>query len=281
MKKAWIVCSLIFSVNFCFSQISGRCIDSSGKPIPYVNIGIKNTIIGTVTGSNGDFLIDENELSENNTVVVSHIAYKTKSVNLLKKSVVEIIMEPSYYDLEEVKIGALKYEFTKKKRIGNNTLTEHVVTGFSSHNFGSEVGKFFKVNKGNKYKIEKVHFNIAELGYKTGTFRINFYKTFGDRNIETERCNNNDIIMEVSKTGDVDVDVKNENLVFENDFLVSIECINYIKNMPSVVNEHKAIYFSSNVFCGPMYLRANHVTKWVSSKQKYNPCLGIQLFVKY
>jgi hypothetical protein len=252
-----------------------------GKPILYANVGIIGSGMGDVTNEDGEFVIDGPFVSDKNTVVVSCMGYETKSIVVDRKASVEIVMKLSFYELEEVKVGVSKYKFEKEKRMGNNVLTEHVVVGFHSKNKGAEIGKFFKVNKGKKYKVEKMHFNIAELGYKKGTFRVNFYKAFSKDNIETQRCNEKDIIMEISKPGDVDVDVSSENLVFEDDFLVAIECIEYVEKKSLNTNEHKIIYFSSNVFCGPYYSRANHLEKWKPRKEQYNLGLGMQLLVKY
>lgn len=281
MNKLLIIVVIIVKSNLCSSQIKGRCIDSFGSPVPYVNVGVQNTSVGTVTNSEGVFLIDDKSLAENVTIIVSHIGYETKSVTPIKNTEIEIKMTPTSIQLSEVKIESSKYKFTKEKKIGNNSLTKHVLVGFSSRNLGAEVGKFFKVKKGQKLKVEKIHLEIAELGYKKGTFRINFYNAMKDDDIEKVRINDEDIIMEVLETGDVDINVKNNNLVFENDFLVSIECINVVEKEPVVPKEQKIIYFSSNVFCGPVYLRSNHPTKWNSKKQKHNMGLGIQLFVKY
>jgi hypothetical protein len=280
MKKIFTFLIIIVSANFCFSQIKGRCIDETGKPILYANVGIVDSNMGTVTNAEGEFVID-GELGAANTIVVSCMGYETKSIVANRNASVEVVMKLSSYELEEVKIGVSNYKYTKEKRIGNNVLTEHVVVGFHSKNKGAEIGKFFKVNKGKKYQVERMHFKIAELGYKKGTFRINFYKALDEENIEKQRCNEKDIIMEVSKLGDVDVDVTSENLVFEDDFLVAIECIEYVEKKSLNTNEHKAVYFSSNVFCGPFYLRENHLEKWKPKKEKYNMGLGMQLFVKY
>ena len=87
--------------------------------------------------------------------------------------------------------------------------------------------------------------------------------------------------MEVSETGDVDVDIKDNHLIIEDNFLISIECINVVEKENQDPHEKKIIYFSSNVFCGPVYRRSNNLSKWNSKKEKYNMGLGIQLFVKY
>jgi len=278
MKKSLALFFVIINVSFCISQIKGHCKDESGKPIPYANIGIENTSYGTVSDKEGDFIIDSKFLSENNTIIISCLGYRTKTIIVTKKAEIEITLEPNVYELKEVTIGFPKY---KNKKIGNNLLSRNVVVAFSSHNLGAEVGKFIKISKGKSYIVEKIHFNISEMGYKKGVFRINFYNATDEKNIDNERINTKDIIMEVSNIGDVDVDVTEENLIFSNSFLISIECVEYFEKTPIVSVENKNIYFSSNVFCGPVYYRSNKITKWTPTKSKYNLCLGIQLFVKY
>ena len=272
---------IVLYTNLCVSQIKGKCIDSLGIPIPYANLGIKNTEIGTVTDVYGNFKLDNESLTDKNNLIITHVGYTPKSIIVNNNVNIEITLNSANYELEEVTIVSSKYKFNKQKRIGNNVLTEHVVVGFFSRNLGAEVGKYFSVSKGKKYKIEKIHFNVSELGYKKGTFRVNFYNAINGKAIENIRKNDNDIIMEVSKTGDVNIDVTDESLIFENDFVVAIELIDLVDNTPPNTRETRKIYFSSNVFCGPYYSRSNNVSNWKESKQKYNLGLGIQLFVKY
>jgi hypothetical protein len=280
MKIVLIFFIVVIHTNICLSQITGRCIDTLRNPLPYVNIGLKNSSVGTVTNTEGRFVIDDKSLVEDNCIVFSHIGYKSKSVVVPKQSEIEIVLQQTIYQLDKVIIVPSKNTFTKTKRIGPKILTEHVVAGFYSNNLGAEVGRFFKLDKGKKYKVERVHFNIAELGYKKGTFRVNFYNAMDEKNIETVRCNKNDIIMDVPKVGDVDIDLTKENLIFENSFLATIEWIDFIENN-ILSNKEQNVYFSSNVFCGPVYYRSNNLKKWTVSKQKYDMGLGIQLFVKY
>lgn len=280
MKLLLSICIILFISDFCLSQITGICIDTLGKPIPYVNIGIKNTPMGTVTNEDGRFSFDNKSLTENNCLVISHMSYITKSIEVPKISEIEIVLHQAYYQLNEVTILSSKYAFHKEKRIGPITLSKHVVAGFYSSNLGTESGKFFTVDKGKTYKVERLHLNIAEFGFIKGTFRINFYDAKDAGNVDTLRCNKNDIILEVSKTGDVDMNLSNENLFFSNSFLTTIEWLDCVKNN-SLSPEKQHVYFSSYVFCGPFYYRFNNLAKWTVSKDKYNGGLGIQLFVKY
>ncbi|PWA08081.1 carboxypeptidase-like regulatory domain-containing protein [Flavobacterium laiguense] len=276
MKRILIFWTLILSANFCFSQIKGKCVDEMGKPILYANVGIVDSNMGAVTNEEGEFVIEGEFVSDKNTIVVSCMGYETKSIVVDRKSAVEIVLKSSLIELEEIKIGASNYKYINEKKIGNNKLTNKVRVSFYSKYMGAEVGKYFKVSKEKKYKVQKIRFNVAELGCKKGTFRVNFYNAENESNIETERYNYKDVILEVTKTGDVEIDLTDENIVFSNDFLVAIERLEYID-----IKGQETVKFSSNVFCGPFYLRANQLEKWKPRKEKYNIGLGMQLFVKY
>jgi CarboxypepD_reg-like domain len=275
MKKTVILFALIISINFCFSQIKGRCVDEKGKPILYANVGVVDSPMGAVTNAEGEFVIDGEFVTAKNTIIVSCMGYQTKSIVVDSKVAIEVVMQPVVYELDEVKIATSNYKFAEEKRIGNNSLSNHISVGYESKYMGAEVGRYFKIKKGKKYKVEKMHFKIATLGCKKATFRINFYEALDEDNIDKERYNYEDIIMEVSKTGEVDVDLKDRKIVFENGFLVTIERLEYIE----VAGQDK-VMFNSNLFCGPFYLRENHFEKWESRRLKYNVGLGMQLFVK-
>jgi hypothetical protein len=265
MKKTVTLFVLIISINFCFSQIKGRCVDEKGKPILYANVGVVDSPMGAVTNAEGEFVIDGEFVTAKNTIIVSCMGYQTKSIVVDSKVTIEVVMQPVVYELNEVKIATSNYKFTEEKRIGNNSLSNHISVGYDSKYMGAEVGRYFKVKKGKKYKVEKMHFKIATLGCKKATFRINFYKALDEDNI-----------MEVSKTGEVDVDLKDHKIIFENGFLVTIERLEYIE----VAGQDK-VMFNSNLFCGPFYIRENHSEKWDTKRIKYNIGLGMQLFVKY
>lgn len=278
MKKTIFLFALIISVNFCFSQIKGRCVDEKGKPILYANVSVVDSPMGAVTNAEGEFAIEEKFVGIKNTIVVSCMGYKTRSIDVDSdsKTIIEVVMQAAMYELDEIKIETSNYKYTEEKRIGNNTLSNHISVGFESKYMGAEVGRYFKIKKDEKYKVQKMHFKIATLGCKKATFRINFYKALDQDNIDSERYNYEDIIMEVSKTGEVDVDLKDHKIVFENGFLVTIERLEYIE----VIGQDK-VMFNSNLFCGPFYFRQNHFEKWQTKKLKYNIGLGMQLFVKY
>jgi hypothetical protein len=67
MKKVLLAICLLFS-NFTFSQIriNGNVKSEANSPLQYVNIGIKNKNIGTISDEKGDFsiTIDNTRINE-------------------------------------------------------------------------------------------------------------------------------------------------------------------------------------------------------------------------
>ncbi|EAR12623.1 hypothetical protein PI23P_08355 [Polaribacter irgensii 23-P] len=56
-------------------------------------------------------------------------------------------------------------------------------------------------------------------------------------------------------------DLSNQHLIFENDFLASIEWVDF-RNHETIKKEDKVIDFSSTVFSGPYISRDNVNLKW-------------------
>ena len=77
----------------------------------------------------------------------------------------------------------------------------------------------------------------------------------------------------------VKIDLSSQYLSFDNDFLVSIEWIDF-EDKVNIQKEDKAIMFSSTVFSGPFIRRDNINLKWIKKKVKYNIGLGIHLKVE-
>jgi outer membrane receptor protein involved in Fe transport len=92
--------------------LSGVVIDSvTKKPIPYVNISIIGTSLGSMTNEEGQFTLYLND--ERNEIVFSHVNYHKNSsqiVDLLSTKFVEITMAPKDSHLEEIVVSASLYK---------------------------------------------------------------------------------------------------------------------------------------------------------------------------
>lgn len=129
---------LVFFVFSTFSanavSIKGKIINSDTKEtIPGVSIFVKNTVIGTTTNINGEFIL-KNIPSDSDTVVFSCVGFEIQELNILnnKQDTINIELQPSSLFLEEVVISTAKNELksfeqtTPASVITQNKITENV-----------------------------------------------------------------------------------------------------------------------------------------------------------
>ncbi|MFA8436019.1 MAG: erythromycin esterase family protein [Marinifilaceae bacterium] len=99
------------------ARISGRIVDSKKeKPVPYVNIGIKNYPNGTMSNLDGCFKLDISKDNLQDTLSVSCIGYTTQFLpvkELLDSAISEIKIEAQNYSLNEVRVSVER--LTSKK----------------------------------------------------------------------------------------------------------------------------------------------------------------------
>ena len=99
---------LWFMGNLSAQSIKGRVTSESGLPIPFANIYIDGTSIGTTSDENGTFLLNTS-LSGQQTLVVSEVGFATvrKDIDLKGSDIdLSIILRPSNQNLEEVIVTA-------------------------------------------------------------------------------------------------------------------------------------------------------------------------------
>jgi len=142
----------------------------------YVNIGIADKGIGTVSNSKGLFLLQLNGQEKlNDTILFSHIGFKT-TIKILAElnSVNNVIeLEPETDHLREV---VVKFVKPKAKRFGRNSKG----FGLMHYNFYSyyeknvddrlskEIGMKFKIKK--DCKIDDLNFHIDANEFKSLKF---------------------------------------------------------------------------------------------------------------
>jgi len=93
---------------FCLSNTKIRCkiVDENNTAIPFVNIHIKNTTVGTVSNGQGFFEINISKKHMNKVIILSSIGFKTKEISIEKALHSKVIqLETRLVLLEEVSIG--------------------------------------------------------------------------------------------------------------------------------------------------------------------------------
>jgi hypothetical protein len=107
MKHTFSLLLLLLSINLS-AQIRGTVFDkTTGKPVQYANVFIKDQMIGATSDLNGTFII--NQATRQNILIVSAIGYDSQVIIPTDDNIkIELIQR--IYELPEIKV-------TPKKRI--------------------------------------------------------------------------------------------------------------------------------------------------------------------
>jgi TonB-dependent starch-binding outer membrane protein SusC len=81
-------------------QVSGTVTDISGESLPGVNVLIDGTMIGTITGPDGEFTITAPD--PNSSLVISYIGYARQVIPIQGRAVVDVVMSPEFRAIDEI-----------------------------------------------------------------------------------------------------------------------------------------------------------------------------------
>ena len=109
MKKILlsIIC-LLFTLTLCGKNekiiINGTVLDTeTAKPIPFVNIYVDGTYLGTMSNEDGAFEIKVETLPVN--LVFSQLAYHSRTINVNQPQIGVVKLSPSPIELEEASVS--------------------------------------------------------------------------------------------------------------------------------------------------------------------------------
>ena len=134
MKYKYIINNILFAISITFgismqplmaqtktdSHIHGHVLDArTGEHLPYVNIYIKGTTIGTASNESGHYYLENVPLG-NHTIVASLMGYKTveKTISVTKKSSnfqVHFEIEENAVMMKDVVVSANRCEVDRKE----------------------------------------------------------------------------------------------------------------------------------------------------------------------
>lgn len=267
---------LLFFTGTIYSQgeITGKIIDSdTGTPIPYVNIGIKDKGVGTVTDKNGNFKLTlHTDVIATNNVTFSHLGYGSKDFpvsDLINKNNT-IELDPSTTELEEVVVHFKKAPKAKKigrKSVGLGLMHAPFFTAYEKavdDRLGKEMGMIFNIKQ--SCKVDGLLFNISRNEFEYLKFRVNFYRI--DKKLPTELLNTQDIFFEVKDgyEGWYETSFEDMDVYLDSDLEkvgVTIQWIESVKEKP----ESKFFLISAASSPKKNFIkRDKNMDKWKSSK---------------
>jgi len=260
MKKAQltkfiILIILITQSNFALAQktITGIVTDNLKVPLQYVNIGIYNKSIGTVTDNRGNFYLDIPNLMINDTLVISSLGYKPKELlikDILSNQKVNIILESSIEKLEEIELtsNATKGYVKGKKKSKSNNEVFFATPKSEYKNLGSEIGRKFSIGSKKQSLLKEFKFFIKRNNFDKIKFRINLY-TIKDK-LPFKKINRENIFSEVENnyTGWVIVDLTKYDIIIQQDIIITAEWIESSKNgtllsLPLIIPSFGSVHY--------------------------------------
>ena len=216
----FLLLSYIFNLSSAQESIRGRVIDSdTQEPVPFVNIGITQSMTGTVSDENGKYQL--RFASPLDVVTFSSIGYRTENVEagkLLENG--EINLQPQPYDIPAIELNASA--FTREVILGAKLEEQGHSIGFGSSELGTEIAAHVEIGK--ETFLKSAHFSINHAAGDSLLYRVNLYD-FQDGQAGASLLPQNVIVTALQKRGTVDVDLSEFNLTASNDVLLALEWI--------------------------------------------------------
>ncbi|MEJ6775428.1 MAG: carboxypeptidase-like regulatory domain-containing protein [Flavobacteriia bacterium] len=278
MKKK-ILSLLIFALSVFFvlpiwaqTSLIGQVLDSATKePISYVNIGVLNKNIGTVSDDEGYFQFEVNaQQNGKDTLRFSMIGFESKTYILsdyLKQNPLEIYLSEETTALEEVILTSARREFQIKK-LGNKTTSKTIYASFTSNKLGNEMGFIVRARK-RPMILKKFNISIVENDYGPIKFRVNLYDVLNGLPNKTILKKNIFLETDVS-SGIVSLDLTPYEIVIDKEFFITIEWIEDLG--PG------KLFFSGGFFGATLYAREVSQGNWTKIG---NVSVGMNLDVSY
>lgn len=206
--------------------IQGEILNSkTALPLAYVNIGILNKEVGTVSNEAGKYELQLQPGMETDTIRISMIGFKARTftvAELLSNTRRKIKLEEEISQLTEVIVSA---KGLKKKNLGNRTTSRFVSTGFGYDKLGAEIGIRVNVREQPTF-VDAFNFNISynRLSAKA-LFRLNIYEIENGKPSQNIMRENIIIPVDAKQTGLISVDLKKYNIILKGDVVVTIEWV--------------------------------------------------------
>lgn len=233
-KRYFTLTTCLLMTTFSYTQneiiITGKIINENNEPLPYVNIGVVDTPLGTISSLNGNFKLYLNEeIAQQSIVRFSYLGYETQDFTiekLLQSENMLIILKEDAFTLSMIEVRS---EPTRFKTVGTTRTNTKMFTNFAinrqpNQNLGASVGRRFKIGKKNAF-LENFRFFINSNNYDTIRFRVNIFSVKKGR--PEKNLNSNDLIITIKDRakGWVEVDLKSQNIRLEEDVIVTLEWI--------------------------------------------------------
>ncbi len=212
-----------------FSQntiLSGQVKAVDGATLEFVNVGILNKNIGTISDEYGYYTLNIPPLYQKDSVTFSYVGYYNETLSIeemIKNKSKLITLNIKPFQLEEV---ILKNPKRKEFSIGTKGYSKFVIGHIRAKNdINNDIQEFAKkINLEKAAQVLNININLFNIKQETANFRVNFYNI--KDGLPYQKINRSDILFnQPISEGWNQMDLTQYNLYFDSDFFVSIEYI--------------------------------------------------------
>ena len=270
--------SILYAANV-FSQdaitINAFVLDKKNKkPLQYVNIGFLGKGIGTVSQSDGNFILsyDERKINNEDILQLSILGYKSKQIKAADLFDIfsnnnRIYLTPTPFELNEVVISNKKQV---KERIGNASHYQSSMGYWKDKDgLGGEISTKIKIRRKNTRLLD-VKFNIIENLSDSIKVRLNIYeykKGYPQQNILKQN-----IFHTISrKSGKETIDLSLYQISVDKDVVISLELV-------EVYGNNIGFAISANNQLGTSFTKLISQDNW---KRYTNTVIGISVLTSF
>lgn len=205
----------------------------TGTPIPFVNIGIVDRGVGTISNENGEFLLEfrPREVQQGDIVRISSLGYIPRKipVSLLKEDVLKLIirLQPNPVSLEEVVLTDKEYVEVEDEVGYRDLLGKGIGYWKDSVALGGELASKIRVRKGLR-RLNTLFFNVLHNPSDSVRLRVNIYEPADKWGAPGKNLNESGrSILHVLRSDEIltVIDLKPYNIWVRDDFIVSLELL--------------------------------------------------------
>ncbi|MGB5654586.1 MAG: carboxypeptidase-like regulatory domain-containing protein [Robiginitalea sp.] len=213
---------------------SGSVVDAvTGDPLPFVNIGIVDRAIGTVSDEEGSFLLEfrREKVGPADVLRISSLGYEATEIPLsrLEQSTKHFTfrLEPSPIGLDEVIVSTSEL-FEVEEEVGYpNMMGRGIGYWKDSVALGGELGSRIRVDNGLR-RLNALFFQVLDNPSDSVQLRVNIYETDIKSTYPGRNANNSGrSILHTLRKGEslVAIDLSFAEIWVRNDFIISMELL--------------------------------------------------------
>lgn len=257
--------------------VSGNITDAkTKKALSYVNIGVLGTELGTVSNKSGDFNLTLSRDHSKNVIRISSIGYQPVDISIdsifsLNRNI-DITLHEEISELNEI---VLQSKTWKYKTLGNKTESTFIGHLFYYQQLGKEMGIRMNVGKKPMF-VESFNFHISYNRFSARSFfRLNMYHIENGKPTRNILQQNIIIPVDPKQTGMVSVDLKDYDIVLNEDVITTLEWV----DNEGEIKPTEALVISVGLMTGGTYERNSKEAKM--KKKLKGMGLGFTMDVRY